>query len=195
MRIGFGEGIAGGAKHGNEYLGLADLLSLSVDDRHGLAGVFDKQFFARTMSLAHDHINLGGPEPVVLAEPAVLEALRVAEPILLPEQGQGDAGAAQLRVSPCPVRHRTLIASGNRHRSSSMSDNAVGQVSPLAEKRLRQSLTFGASAANPASWSGVRLRAALPHWAAEQSSSRGPRAACAASRGIHTSPPPKRDCA
>jgi len=30
----------------------------------------------------------------VLAEPAVLEALRVAEPVLLPEQGQGYAGAA-----------------------------------------------------------------------------------------------------
>ncbi len=51
----------------------------------------------------------------MLAEPAVLVALRMAESILLPEQGQCHAGAAQFGVSPCPVRHRALLA-GNRRR-------------------------------------------------------------------------------
>lgn len=67
------------------------------------------------MFLARDLIDLGVPEPVVLAEPTVLKALWVAESVLLPEQGQGDTGAAQLGVSPCPVRHWALLA-GNRRR-------------------------------------------------------------------------------
>ncbi|MNG19155.1 hypothetical protein D3C84_1032870 [compost metagenome] len=67
------------------------------------------------MFLAHDHVDLGGPEAVVLAEPAVLEALRMAEPILLPEQSQSHAGAAQFCVNMSPVGHRPLLA-GNRRR-------------------------------------------------------------------------------
>ena len=69
---------------GDEDLGLADLAGLPVEDRNVLAGA---------KFLAHDHIDLGRPEPVVLAEPAVLEALLMGESVLLPEQGQGDAGA------------------------------------------------------------------------------------------------------
>lgn len=91
---GLGKRIAGRSEHGNEDLGLADFAGSPVDDRHGLPGVIDEQLFAGTMLLAHDHINLGGPEAVVLAEPAVLEALRMGESVLLPEQGQGYAGAA-----------------------------------------------------------------------------------------------------
>ena len=58
---------------------------LSVDDGRGLSGVIDEQLFAGTVLLAHDNVDLGGPEAVVLAEPAVLEALRVSESIFLPE--------------------------------------------------------------------------------------------------------------
>lgn len=90
---GLGEGVAGRAEDGDEDLRLADLAGSPINDRHGLAGVIDKQLFASTVFLAHDHVDLGSPEAVVLAEPAVLEALRMGEPILLPEQGQGDAGA------------------------------------------------------------------------------------------------------
>lgn len=89
-----GEGVAGGAEDGDEYLGLADLSGSPVDDRHGLTRVIDEQFFAGAMFLAHDHVDLGRPEAVVLAEPAVLEALGMGESVLLPEQGQGYAGAA-----------------------------------------------------------------------------------------------------
>ncbi len=90
---GLGEGVAGGAQDCNENLGLTDFTSLPLDDWHGLPGVIDEQLFSSAMFLAHDHVDLGGPEAVVLAEPAVLEALRVSESILLPEQSQGYAGA------------------------------------------------------------------------------------------------------
>ncbi|RMW01988.1 hypothetical protein ALO99_200118 [Pseudomonas coronafaciens pv. porri] len=106
---GLGKGVAGRAENGDEDLSLTDLAGLSVDDRRCLPGVIDEQLFASTMLLAHDHVDLGGPKAVVLAEPAVLEALRVSESIFLPEQGQSDAGAAQLRVYPCPVRHWALV--------------------------------------------------------------------------------------
>ncbi|RML48258.1 hypothetical protein ALQ97_01818 [Pseudomonas savastanoi pv. glycinea] len=107
---GLGKGVAGGTEDGDEDLSLTDLASAPVDDWGGLAGVIDEELFAGTVFLAHDHIDLGGPEAVVLAEPAVLKALRVGESIFLPEQRQGDAGTAQLSVYPRPVRHRPLIA-------------------------------------------------------------------------------------
>jgi hypothetical protein len=46
---------------------LADLAGSLVNDWHGLAGVIDKQLFADTVFLAHDHVDLGSPEAVVLA--------------------------------------------------------------------------------------------------------------------------------
>ena len=58
------------------------------------------------MAVAHDQLELGGPGPVVLAEPAVLEPLGVGGFVLLPEQKQGDALALELAVHPRPVRHR-----------------------------------------------------------------------------------------
>ncbi|OSN44037.1 hypothetical protein BV346_05405 [Pseudomonas syringae pv. actinidiae] len=106
---GLGKGVAGGAEDSAEDLRLTDLAGLPVDDRRCLPGVIDEQLFASTMLLAHDHVDLGGPKAVMLAEPAVLEALRVSESIFLPEQGQSDAGTAQLGMDMSPVRHRTLI--------------------------------------------------------------------------------------
>ncbi|MNN07898.1 hypothetical protein D3C81_1207340 [compost metagenome] len=91
---GFCKGVARRSKHGNEDLRLADFAGSPVNDRHGLACVVDEQLFSGSMLLAHDHIDLGGPKAIVLAEPAVLEALRMAESILLPEQGQRHTGAA-----------------------------------------------------------------------------------------------------
>jgi hypothetical protein len=72
------------------------------------------------MFLAHDHVDLGGPEAVVLAEPAVLEALRVSESVLLPKQSQRYAGAAQLGVDMSPVRYRTLITGDSGRRRKKM---------------------------------------------------------------------------
>jgi hypothetical protein len=79
---------------------LADFTGSAVNDWGGLAGVIDEELFASPMFLAHDHIDLCGPEAVVLAEPAVLKALWMGESIFLPEQGQSNAGAMQLGVYP-----------------------------------------------------------------------------------------------
>lgn len=91
---GLGKGMAGRAEGGDEDLSLAYLAGSPVDDRRCLSGVIDEQLLTGTVFLAHDRVDLGGPKSVVLAEPAVLEALRMGEPIFLPEQGQRDAGAA-----------------------------------------------------------------------------------------------------
>ncbi len=117
---GLGKGIAGGAKHGDEDLRLADFTGSTVNDWHGLASVIDEQLLTSPMFLAHDHVDLGGPEAVVLAEPAVLEALRLSESILLPEQRQGYAGTAQLGMDMSPVRHRTLITGHSGWRRKKM---------------------------------------------------------------------------
>ncbi|MNN22238.1 hypothetical protein D3C81_1355890 [compost metagenome] len=118
---GLGKGVAGRAQDGDEDLRLADLAGSPINDWHGLASVIDKQLFAGTVFLAHDHVDLGGPEAVMLAEPAVLEALRMAESILLPKQGQGYAGTAQFGMDMSPVRHRTLIARRRYCRRKQMS--------------------------------------------------------------------------
>lgn len=76
------------------FLGLTELAGTPVDDRHSLAGIVDKQTLAEVMLLTHHHIHLAGPDSVMLAEPAVLEALRLAQPIRLPEPRQDHAGAA-----------------------------------------------------------------------------------------------------
>ncbi|KAF1310697.1 hypothetical protein BLX42_12785 [Pseudomonas sp. SG-MS2] len=89
---GLGKGIAGRAEDGDEDLRLTDFSGPLVNDGRGLPSVIDEEFFAGTVFLAHDHVDLCGPETVVLAEPAVLEALRMGEPIFLPKQGQGNAG-------------------------------------------------------------------------------------------------------
>jgi hypothetical protein len=41
---------------------LADLAGSPINDWHGLAGVINKQLLAGTVFLAHDHIDLRGPE-------------------------------------------------------------------------------------------------------------------------------------
>ncbi|KPX71395.1 Unknown protein sequence [Pseudomonas amygdali pv. photiniae] len=56
----------------------------------------------------------------MLAEPAVLEALRVVESIFLPKQSQGYARTAQLGMDMSPVRHRTLITGNSGRRWKKM---------------------------------------------------------------------------
>lgn len=77
------------------------------------------------------HIDLGGPEAVVLAEPAVLEALWLSESIFLPEQRQGYAGTAQLGVYPRQSgigrwSVGTGTAGGNSRRFNSASEISRG---------------------------------------------------------------------
>ena len=111
---GLGIGVVGGAEHRDEDLRLADLAGVSVDNRHGLAGIIHKQLLAGPVVLAHDHIQLALPGAVVLAEPAVLVAVGVAFPVLLPEQEQGDPLALRLPVDRGPVRQAARLCRQRR---------------------------------------------------------------------------------
>ena len=53
--------------------------------------------------LAHHQVQLAPPSPVVLAEPAVLIAVRVGLSVLLPEQEQGDILAREFVTDVLPV--------------------------------------------------------------------------------------------
>jgi hypothetical protein len=70
-------------------LELPDFTSLAVDNGHGMPRVVDEQFFTGPILLAHDHVDLGDPEPVLIGVLAVLETSRVIQSVLLPKQGQG----------------------------------------------------------------------------------------------------------
>ena len=76
---------------------------MAIDHRHRLAGIVDEQLLADAVLLTHHHVQLALPGSVVLTEPAVLKALRLAQAVLLPEQRQGYAGAAQFGMHPCPI--------------------------------------------------------------------------------------------
>jgi hypothetical protein len=77
--------------------------ALGVDDRHGVPGPVDEELLAGFVFAAHDHVDLGRPAAVALAEPAVLVALRVGAFVLAPEQHQGHVLARELAVHLLPV--------------------------------------------------------------------------------------------
>jgi hypothetical protein len=101
-----GAGVVRGAQHGDKDVGRANLAGAPIDHRGGLAGVVDKRFLAEPMGLAHDPVQGPGPSPVLLAEPAVLEPVRMGELVLLPEQRQRDPLALQLLMDHRPIRQR-----------------------------------------------------------------------------------------
>lgn len=68
------------------------------------------------MLLTHHHVQLALPDSVIFAEPAVPEALRLAQAVLLPEQRQGYAGAAQFGMHPCPIGQGPLLTGNRRGR-------------------------------------------------------------------------------
>ncbi len=111
-----GEGVARRPEDRHEDLRPPLLAGLAVDHRHRLPGVVDEQLLAGAVVLAHHQVELPGPGPVLLAEPAVLQALGVALLVLLPEQRQRHALAPQLPVDLAPVRQRPLRAARRRRR-------------------------------------------------------------------------------
>ena len=96
-------GVVAGPQHGHEEVGGAQLAAFRIDDRKGVAGPVDEQLLAGLVLAAHDHVDLGRPAAVALAEPAVLIALRVGVLVLAPEQHQGHVLARQLRAHVLPV--------------------------------------------------------------------------------------------
>ena len=111
-----GEGITRGPEHGDEDLRLAHLPGLAVDDRHRLPGVVDEQLLASAMLLAHHQVEFPGPGPILVAEPAVLEPLRVQRLVFLPQQRQRHVLASQLPVHLAPHRQRARRAARRRRR-------------------------------------------------------------------------------
>jgi hypothetical protein len=105
-----GVGVVGCTEHRDEYLRGAHLASALVDDLDRLAGIVDEHLLTGTVGLTHHPIKLANPAAVVVAEPAVGEALRVGGEVLLPQQRQGHTGLAQLLVGHWPVRHRSALA-------------------------------------------------------------------------------------
>ena len=86
-----GEGVARGPEDGHEDLRLPHPAGLAVDHRHRLPGVVDEQLLAGAVVLAHHQVELPGPGPVLVAEPAVLQPLGVGLLVLLPQQRQRHA--------------------------------------------------------------------------------------------------------
>jgi hypothetical protein len=100
-RLGIGR--VGRARDRHQNGRFMHLTAVAVDHWDALAGVIHKELFARAMRLAHDQSQLGGPGPIRLAEPAVLEALWRDGFVFLPQQAQGHARALQLLVHRRPV--------------------------------------------------------------------------------------------
>ncbi len=101
-------GVVRRAQHGHEHLGGADFAGAAVGHADGLTGVVDEQALARRVGLPHRRRQLLAPAPVVFAECAVLEAAWLLGLVLLPQQFQRHALAAQFIVHGGPSRRRPL---------------------------------------------------------------------------------------
>ena len=112
-----GERVVRRPEHRDEHLRLAQLPGVAVDHRDGAPGVVDEQLLACAVLLAHHHVELRGPRPVLVAEPAVLQPLGVdASLVLLPHQRQRHVRLTQLAVHLAPLRQRALCRAQHRCR-------------------------------------------------------------------------------
>ena len=83
-----GIGVARRPEHRDEDLRLAQLPGVTVHHPHRVPGVVHEQLLARTVLLAHHHVEPRRPLPVLLAEPTVLQPLGMGRLVLLPHQRQ-----------------------------------------------------------------------------------------------------------
>jgi hypothetical protein len=95
---GAGIGVVRCTQHRHEDLRAADLAGGGVHDGHGLAGVVHEQLLAGDVGLAHRALQPGGPGAVLHAVGGVLVGQSVVALVLLPQQLQRDARAAQFLV-------------------------------------------------------------------------------------------------
>ena len=101
---GFGIGVVRGPQNRDEDLGLAHLPGDRIEHRHGVAGKVHEQLLAGGMGLAHGRRHAAAPFAVEVAEPAVAVAVGMLAAIILPQQRQGHAAAAQLGMDMGPIR-------------------------------------------------------------------------------------------
>lgn len=97
-----------------EDLRRADLTGVGVGDRHRLPAEIHEQLLARPVGLPHHQIAPAAPGLIAIAKPGILKAVGMRRLVFLPEQEQGYAFAAQLRVNPRPIRRGTLRAGDRR---------------------------------------------------------------------------------
>ena len=74
-----------GGRLSAEDLRLLLLSGRTVDDRHRLASVVDEHLVARDVVLAQHDVLAAQPAPVLIAEDAVLPAVRLLGLVLLPQ--------------------------------------------------------------------------------------------------------------
>ncbi len=133
-------GVVRRAQNGNEDLGLLDLASSTVRHGHRLAGVVDEQLLSRRVGLAHRQRQPLAPAPVVVAEGAVLEAVLLPGLVLLPQQFQCHALAAQFVVDAQPVRRWSL----HRRRLAGREQQPFqGRFVQLRRQRITQARQLG----------------------------------------------------
>ena len=131
-----GIGVARGAERGDEDLRPPDLAGGAVDHLDGAPGVVGEQLLAGEVRLAHPRRQPAGPLPVMLAEPAVAEAVRRPAAILVPEQRQRHVGPAQLEMDRRPIRLRPRRGPAARRRRKQPPLQLL--VAQLGRQRPRQ---------------------------------------------------------
>ena len=100
------EGVVRCPQDRDEDLGGAHLPGEPVEHRHGIAGKIHEQLLAGRVGLPHGRRDAVAPFDVEIAEPAVAVAVGMQAPVLLPQQRQRHAAAAQLRMDMPPLRQR-----------------------------------------------------------------------------------------
>ena len=99
-----GEQVAGRTEHRDEELGVeGDGGARRLVDRDGHPGEVDEELLARSVVLAHDHVDVPAPLSVEVGELAVAEAVRVRLSILDPQELEGHALLSQLGMDVGPV--------------------------------------------------------------------------------------------
>ena len=101
--LGLCVGVAAGAQHADEDLGLVDLAGVWVDEGDRLASIVDKDLLALLVGQAHGGLQVLCPLPVESTELAVPVAIRMGFPILDPQQTHGHAFLAQFGVNQGPI--------------------------------------------------------------------------------------------
>ena len=137
-----GIGVAGGAEHADEDLGVVHNARAGIDDCNPLARIIDEHLVAGHMMLAHDRRKPPLKLAEQIAEPAVAVTVRLGLPILLPQHHQAHAGTFELARQRSPIR---LAASAKSRlhagpREQSLFENVVGQLGrqrPSDSARLR----------------------------------------------------------
>ena len=85
-----GIGVVARPQGGDEEIGRGDGSRRRIVDRDRIAGEVDEELFSRLVVLPEGNIQCLQPCPVAETELAVLVALRITLPVLMPQELEGD---------------------------------------------------------------------------------------------------------